>query len=448
MFKFFFVLFIFLSCFLNAFSLKEGFIKTLANNPDVLVRENELKKIEYDMDIAKGLFYPTINFEASADNSRTSRDSYTPKNGRLESKDEYLLRLNQPLYDGFESSYEKKIQQNRYESAKFYLKEIQNELALRYVQNYINVLKTNDMLNLSNESYNMSKEMYNKTSRKVEMGYGTKLEYERAKGNLEESSVNLSIDKLSLADATQNLYDNIQEEFDFASLTHPIFSYNLPNNEDEALRYGFLNHPSVMVSLKNIDVAIFEQKRDLKSFHPDVNLVASYRLNDASYKENYTDTSNEYKVGLELVYNLYNGGKDLANNKKLLQTIQEKKILLQKTNQQISNKLSLSWNSYLLNAEKLAKLEKFVKTRKAVLDATYQEFTLGTRDLGSVVDAHLDYISTKRNVISTTYDLLLAHYRILDSIGILSDEILEQKEKEIFEKNDSKINEILKNNIR
>ena len=174
--------------------------------------------------------------------------------------------------------------------------------------------------------------MYNKTSRKVEMGYGTKLEYERAKGNLEESSVNLSIDKLSLADATQNLYDNIQEEFDFASLTHPIFSYNLPNNEDEALRYGFLNHPSVMVSLKNIDVAIFEQKRDLKSFHPDVNLVASYRLNDASYKENYTDTSNEYKVGLELVYNLYNGGKDLANNKKLLQTIQEKKILLQKTN--------------------------------------------------------------------------------------------------------------------
>ena len=56
MFKFFFVLFIFLSGFLNAFSLKEGFIKTLANNPDVLVRENELKKIEYDMDIAKGLY--------------------------------------------------------------------------------------------------------------------------------------------------------------------------------------------------------------------------------------------------------------------------------------------------------------------------------------------------------------------------------------------------------
>lgn len=260
MFKILFLLLIFLSSFLNAFSLKEGFIKTLSNNPDILIRENELKKIAYDIDIANGLFYPTINFEASADNSRTSRDSYTPKNGRLESKDEYLLRLNQPLYDGFESSYEKKIQQNRYESAKFYLKELQNELALRYVQNYINVLKTHEMLDLSNESYNMSEDMYKKTSRKVEMGYGTKLEYERAKGNLEESSVNLSIDKLSLEDATQNLYDNIQEQFISSSLTYPIFSYNLPNTQKEALGYAFLNHPSVMVSLKNIDVAIFEQK--------------------------------------------------------------------------------------------------------------------------------------------------------------------------------------------
>lgn len=448
MFKISFIFLFVLYNISNALSLKEGFIKTLENNPDIQIKENELKKIEYDIDIANGLFYPTINLEITADNSRTSIDSYSPKNGELESKDEYLVKLNQPLYDGFESSYEKKIQQTRYEGAKFYLKELQNDLALKYVQNYINVLKTNDMLNLSNESYRMSEDIYNKTSKKVNMGYGTKLEYERAKGNLEESIVNLSIDKLSLVDATQNLYDNIQEEFNTSSLTYPVFSFNLPDNQDIALSYAFLNHPSVKVSLKNIDVAIFEQQRELKSFYPDLNLVATYRLNDAAYKENIKDPSNEYKVGLELIYNLYNGGKDIANNKKLLQTIKEKKILLQKTNQQISNKLILSWNSYTLNAEKLAKLENFVKTRQAVLDATYKEFELGTRDLGSVVDAHLNYISTKRNIISTTYDLLLAHYRILDSIGILSDEILEIKDNEIFEKNNSKTNEILKDNIK
>lgn len=48
-----------------------------------------------------------------------------------------------------------------------------------------------------------------------------------------------------------------------------------------------------------------------------------------------------------------------------------------------------------LNQEKLVYLQEFLKTRKLVLDATFEEFYLGSRDLGSVIDAHLDYISTK-----------------------------------------------------
>jgi hypothetical protein len=202
----------------------------------------------------------------------------------------------------------------------------------------------------------------------------------------------------------------------------------------------------MLVSLKNVEVAMAEQKRDLKSFHPDVNLVGTYKLNDAAHKEKGTDVSNEYQVGIEIAYNLYNGGKDAASNKKSLQTIKEKKILIQKSNQEISNKLALAWNSYTLNAEKLARLQAFVKTRRLVLDTTFEEFDLGTKDLGSVIDAHLDYISTKRSMISTTYDLLLAHFRVLEAIGILSDEILKDKREEIWGKNKIDIDSVVKNN--
>jgi adhesin transport system outer membrane protein len=431
---------------LCAFTLKEGFLKTLNNDPEIQIRENELKKIKYDIDIANGMMYPTLDLRGTANNSRTSTNSYTPKNGDLTATDEYSLNLNQPLYDGFESAYEKQLQNNRYQSAQYYLKEAQNDLALTYTQNYINVLKTKDMLSLSSESYQMSEDIYNKTVRKVERGFGTKLEFERAKGNLEESSVNLAVDRLSFHDAVQNLYNHVQEKFDSTELVKPTFTYNLPHSEEEALSFALANHPSMLVSLKNVEVAISEQKRDLKSFHPDVNLVGSYKLNDAAHKEKGTDVSNEYQVGIEIAYNLYNGGKDDASNKKSLQTIKEKKILIQKSNQEISNKLALAWNSYTLNAEKLARLQAFVKTRRLVLDTTFEEFDLGTKDLGSVIDAHLDYISTKRSMISTTYDLLLAHFRVLEAIGILSDEILKDKREEIWGKNKIDIDSVVKNN--
>ncbi len=429
-----------------AFTLKEGFLKTLNHDPEVQVRANELKKIKYDIDIANGLMYPTLDLRGSAYNTRSSTNSYTPKNGNLMSTDEYSLNLNQPLYDGFLSAYEKRLQQNRYESAQYYLKEAQNALALTFTQNYINVLKTKDMLSLSSESYQMSEDIYNKTVRKVERGFGTKLEFERAKGNLEESNVNLAIDRLTYSDAVQSLFNHVQEKFDSTELVKPAFTYNLPHTEDEALTYALSNHPSMLVSLKNVEVAIAEQKRDLESFHPNVNLVGTYKLNDAAHKEHGVDVSNEYQVGIEFAYNLYNGGKDDASNQKSLQTVKEKKILIQKSNQEISNRLALAWNSYQLNADKLDRLKEFVKTRRLVLDTTFEEFDLGTKDLGSVIDAHLDYVSTKRSVISTTYDLLLAHFRVLEAIGILSDEILNDKREEIWGSNNTNIDDVVKTN--
>ena len=445
--KSFIVLFIFVNSS-YALTLKEGFLKSLGNDSEVQLRENELKKIKYDIDMANGLKYPTLDIVGAVNNTRTSQKSYTPQNSADIQADEYSLRLTQPLYDGFQSDYEKELQKTRYESAQYYLKEAQNNLALTFVENYINVLKTKDMINLSTESYQMSKDIYTKTTKKVERGFGTKLEFERAKGNIEESSVNLAIDKLSFSNAIKTLYKNLQEEIDSSEIVKPTFNYNLPSSEEEALNFALANHPSMLVSQKNVKVAMNEQQRELKAFYPDINLVGNYKLNDAAYKENGIDVSNEYQVGLELALNLYNGGRDFANNKKLLQMVKEKKILVEKSNQEISNRLGLAWNSYTLNQEKLLRLEAFLKTRKLVLDTTFQEFYLGTKDLGSVVDAHLNYISTKRSTISTTYDLLLAHFQVLEAIGILSDQILSDKKEEIWGYNEKKIDidKIVKNN--
>ena len=129
-----------------------------------------------------------------------------------------------------------------------------------------------------------------------------------------ESSVNLAIDKLSFSNAIKTLYKNLQEEIDSSEIVKPTFNYNLPSSEEEALNFALTNHPSIQVSLENVKVATSEQQRDLKMFHPNVNLVGSYKLDDAAHKEDNIDPSNEYEIGLELSFNLYNGGKDYANN--------------------------------------------------------------------------------------------------------------------------------------
>lgn len=433
-----------MNSWLFGLTLKDGLQETLKFNPEVQVRENDLKQIKYDIDRANGLDYPVLDLTATVEDAKTTTQKRTPSTGNASKNDQYNLNVTQPLYDGFQAQYEQKLQKARYFSAQNYLKEAQNSLALQYTQSYINVLRAKDLLSLSSESYQIGEDIFNKVAKKVEKGFGTKLEFERAKASFEEKSVNYTIDKLSYNEAIQALKNYVKQDIDAQNLIKPAFIYKIPESEDNALDFALSHHPSMMVSTINTDVALNEYRRDLDSFHPKVNLVGTYQLNDSYYKENTTDITNEYSVGIEVVYNLYNGGRDYAKSQQALEQVNQKKILINKSKYDISNSLALSWNSYMVNQEKLERLRSFLKTRKLVLDTTFEEFDLGLKDLTSIIDAHDDYISTKRSTITTTYDLLYAHFRVLESMGILSDEILTDKREELWSANRVDINKILK----
>lgn len=267
----------------------------------------------------------------------------------------------------------------------------------------------------------------------MQRGYGTKLEIEKAKATLLDSNLNLSIQQLNYNEAYEDLRNYIQVDIDSNKLSKPKYIYQIPDSKASALEYAFKNHPSVYVAKNNIDVVKNEYERDMKLFYPTLSAYARYKINDVAYKERVIDESNEYKIGLELSYNLYNGGKDYAIRKKALDTINEKNILADKTKKQIENRLSLAWNSYDINQNKISILTSFIQTRKEVLNAALKEFELGVKDLTYLLDSYMDYIYTKRELINTSYDLLLAEFRVLEAMGIINEEILDEQREVVWQ---------------
>lgn len=425
-----------------AFNLKEGYDIALKNDMETQIKVNNIDTIKYDIDIAKSLNYPKIDLTGKIETSKKSDSQLTPKSDINHKKeDEYEVKLRQSLYDGNDASNEKKIQKARYKSAKYYLNESKNNLALKYIEAYINMLKQKDTLNLYMESYAASRDIYNKVTKKLLKGFGTKLEYEKAKGDFEESIVNLNIQKINYRNAFENLKLYIQKDFDTNELMKPIFYFDLPNTLDKAINEAYENHPSMLVSKSNVEVSRYEQQRDKKSFHPNIDLISSYKVNSVAHETQ--DEYNEYKIGVEFSYNLYNGGKDIANNEKSLKNIKEKKYLIQKTKQDISNRLSLAWTNNTLNKQKLKSIKNYVYTKKMILDAMMQEFDLGFQDLSSVLEEHVKYINVKRDLISTSYDLLLSKYKILEAMGTLSNHLENEINNDLIEKKDQLVNEIL-----
>ncbi len=403
---------------IHAFSWQDGFKYALENDIDSKVNENNLKNIKLDQDIAEALLYPKVDFSAKVERTKTTKNKSSANSSYLKS-DEYKFKVTQPIFDGFESKNEKELQEYRFKSAIYYLKESQGKVAIDYSTAYVNTLRQRDLLNLNIESLNISEDIFDKVYKKTKMGYGTKLEFEKAKGNVVENRVKLNVQRINFKESLENLRYYVQTDFDSSELIKPNLFFNFPKNLNEAIALSLENNPSINVSKINVDVSVAEKKKIDKNFYPDVNFVASYNINDAIYTQN--DESNRYKLGVELSYNLYNGGMDSLKAKKALQKVKEKKLLIKKTEYQIKNKIRLAWHSYKLDKEKEKSLKQFLLVKEDILDATLKEFDLGLKTLESLYDAHIDYIDAKKDLISNSYDLLLSQYKILDATGSLVD---------------------------
>lgn len=143
------------------------------------------------------------------------------------------------------------------------------------------------------------------------------------------------------------------------------------------------------------------------------------------FKENDQEY-NEYKVGFEISYNLFNGGRDTLSDKKALQNIKDKELLVKKSKYQVKTDLRLAWNAYKLNKEKQESLKQYLIVKKDVLDATNKEFDLGLKDLNTLLETNIEYVDIKKDLIRNTYDLMITNYEILNAMGKLS-EALEDK---------------------
>ncbi len=416
-------LFLLSFCFIiesYAFTLNEGFKYALESDMTSKVNENNIENIKIDKEIANSLLNPKLDLDTSVQLSKTSDNRYLPNNNESHAKtDQYKLTLTQPIFDGFESKNEKRLQKYRFNSAIYHLKESQNDLALSYTQNYINTLKQKDILSLEKESVRISQDIVKKVHKKLEVGYGTKLEYDEAKAELSKNKISYKSQKIAFKEAIENLKFYVQTDFDTNELIRPVFSYNLPKTLNETLKKAKKTSPSVKVSQINLEVAKAEERKNNKKFYPNLDLVGSYQINDALYRNK--EESNNYKLGLQLNYNLYNGGRDELEVKKSLQNIKEKQFLIKKVEQKIENTLRLAWNNYKLNSEKNKTLEEYVIVKKDVLEATKKEFDLGLKTLNSLLNTHTKYIEAKQDYIANAYDLLFSKYRILSAMGVLSE---------------------------
>lgn len=414
-----------LSAALQAEHLNALLLDVLQTNPSVIERLKNFEATRADVTIARAGYYPTVDLAAGVGKERTDR---TPTGGVMATTDfdvtQASLTYNQNLFNGFATLHRVDEQDARSVAAAYSYIESVNGTSLDLVTAYLEVMRSSALLETSRQSVKINQEIFNKVSKLYESGLTTLSEVNKIESSLALAKSNAVVNENNLASTRFALERLVGKAIDPAELEKPAFTASLPANFESAIDNAFNNNPSLLVSDYNIKQAAAVRNGAKSVYYPKVDLELS-----RSYGKRlsaYDGEEEQFKAMATVSFNLFNGFADKATLQKNAALLQLEHASRDKLRRQVKEGLNLAWTGYKKLQEQLKHLEAYKEFSLKTLTLYSKEYDLGRRSLLDLLAAQSDFIGSKSQIINTEYDILLAQYRILDTMGTMTASLLSQ----------------------
>ncbi len=407
-------------------TLKQSIEEVLQTNPQVLERQSNYKAEREDITVARSGYYPKLDLKLGIGRSDIEETvdpvAKTEYDGTVYTS---YLKLSQNLFEGFATQSRIDESKARTLAASYKYIEIANDISLKMVNTYIEMMRNKELLGTARKNVNINTKIFEKVKKLYDSGLTTLSEVNKIESSLALAKSNYVVQENNLLDAQYNLQRVLGKPLEADKMVRPVIAdKKLPSSAEEAKEVAMKNNPSLLVSMYNIKQARSSHANSRSNYYPrlDLELTQSYDENP-----NRIDTTeqDEFRAMVYLTYNLFNGFADESaiqkNVSRLHQEIQTKHDL----ERQVLEGLNLSWASYTKLKAQLKHLEDYKRYSEKTLKLYVKEYDLGRRSLLDLLAAQNDFIGSQSQIITTEYNILLAKHRILDAMGTMVATVLE-----------------------
>ncbi len=190
---------------------------------------------------------------------------------------------------------------------------------------------------------------------------------------------------------------------------------NIPSNEETAVQVALNSNPLVFVGNAEIQAARAEKRGAKAPYFPVLDLELSGFTN--KNVDGYNQNANNLSAMLLLKYNLFNGGKDIANERKTAWMLEEKKESLNETLRAIEQQTRHVYSAFINYKGQLTYLKQRVDAMQQTRDAYHDEFTKGHREVYELLEAEDELFAAKVNYITAQYKEIFSRFLILQATG-------------------------------
>jgi len=391
----------------------DAVIQAVESNPEVLQQWYELKTVQSDVNQARGTYGPQLDLSTSYNYTKRDYSINQEFSGNRVSLD-----FRQLLFDGFQSlnliERFREIQLVRY----YELRTAAENVGYAAFETYLDVANNRKRLALAKENFEKHRGVYEQIQESAAAGVARNADLEQISGRLALASNNLEAQRSNLHDVITR-YLRIVGELPPKDLGDAYLPEAfVPTELTEAMSLANKSNPELHAALRNIRAERQQLKSNKRAYSPKLNLVArrSYsELDDNGFNNN----QNETQVGLQLTFNISNGGRDYAEIQRSVAQMNSAEQRRNLVCRNMSQTIQVEMNEIKSLAKRIPELRQHKLSSGKVRTAYKDQFDIGQRSLLDVLDSENEYFEASLALTQAETDLEQGKAKLLASLGLL-----------------------------
>jgi len=403
----------------QAMSLTEAIQSTIATHPELASRVDSRLSADEQVNVAKGGFYPSVDLtgaygRARSDNTNTRQ--FDKHNTETMNYTQSELRLRQMLFDGFSTSNEVNRTKDVVNSRAYYAQGTAQDLALRTIEVYLEVLKRRELVTLATNNLQAHLRVNDQIGLRTQRGVGSTADSDQSGARRALAQNNLDTAEVDLADAESNFFSVVGRLPDELE-TPPSTRGELPATLPEAQQSMVTNNPYLKSAQADVQSAESQYEVAKSPFYPRLDAEAAVVANNNVQGDEGHD--NEWRVGVVMNYNLFRGGSDKARLASDAHQINQAMDIRNNALRQLNENINLAWNAMVNAKKQTPTAREYAETSKRVRIAYQDQFGLGQRSLLDLLDSENELYNANRRYTEVRYTEEFSMYRVLASMGEL-----------------------------
>jgi outer membrane protein, adhesin transport system len=400
----------------HAETLQEAVAQAVRTNPEALEAVNHRLAADEGLKAARGGYLPRLDVNAGIGREHLS-DPYSRSLGMND--DTFTRRqagatLTQMLFDGFAVKSAVAGQRARVESSAYRLAVTADDLALRVVGAYLDVMRRQETILAARENFNAHQVIYHQIKRRSESGVGRGADLVQAQARLALATDTLRAEESSLKDAELQYLQLVgSPPGQMAKPSYP--KTDLPYTEASALDTAVRNHPALKAAEADVAAARAQQSTAKAAFYPKFDLELSVTHDNDKVRGLADDQS----IMLRVRYNLFQGGSDRARVNEAGFQVRELTETLNRTRRQVEENTAVAFNANVTAQDRLIALTQYAESSAATREAYAKQFSIGQRSLLDLLNAENEYYNARFSHITGQYSVLASAYRVFAGMGQL-----------------------------